>query len=258
MTNIKREVEEAGDEDLRIFLDKNIADVKSSNEVLKQYRRWEDPNACQLEIDRNEEELKEYLDSHPCYEFSGSEKIALDGIADTIALKDDTLACLVYPSSLNSSKFQSLIFEQRKIEETMATSLGIIRSCARRYQERAQILKKVVASEEQGKRIEVVVSSGEESSKSDEEEDEEGTMNQSNEKEGFIAGKEDEKDDKEGGLEVDASIEEEAQTSRHGETAGAGAECQVPQQAPANQTSPLERTLTSMTPAEDEGQALAS
>ena len=123
--------------------------------------------------------------------------------------------------------------------------------------------------EEQGKRIEVVVSSGEESSKSDEQEDEEGTMNRNNEKEGSIAGKEDEKDDKEGGMEVDmeldmekggmgvdASIEKEAQTSRHGETAGAGAECQVPQQVPANQTSPLERTLTSMTPAEDEGQGL--
>lgn len=51
-------------------------------------------------------------------------------------------------------------------------------------------------------------------------------------------------------MDVDATIKEEArETSRHGETAGAGAEIQVPQQTPTNQTGPLERTLTLTTPA---------
>ncbi len=110
--------------------------------------------------------------------------------------------------------------------------------------------------EGQGRQAPIVLSSREESSQSDGEEDGEGTMNQSDEKEGSIAGREDENDVEEGGMEVNASTDEEARsTSRYGEIAGAGAEYQVPQETPANQTGPVERTLTSTTPAVDEGQA---
>ena len=111
-----------------------------------------------------------------------------------------------------------------------------------------------------------IISSREESSEDDGEADEEVAMYQSDENEGNIAGKGDEegsmeadavKEGKEGGMEVDTSIEEEALgTSKDGETAGAGAEGQVPKQPLNIQSRSLERTLTSPAPPADEGQAL--
>ena len=122
-------------------------------------------------------------------------------------------------------------------------------------------------NDEEEKEHEVhVISSREESSEDNGEGDEEVAMNQSDENEGNIAGKGDEegsmeadavKEGKEGGMEVDTSIEEEALgTSKNGEIAGAGAEGQVPQQSVDIQTRSLERTLTSPTPPADEGPAL--